>query len=93
MISFLSVFMMVSLYIISKIGKLKNGTTLSLSLAEIVLGASLIAKDIPSLNFLESVIYKYFSLIFVFGITSLVLLVGYFKKKKKGANHPDETME
>ena len=91
MISFLSVLMMVSLYIISKIGKLKNGTTLSLSLAEIVLGASLIAKDIPSLNFLESVIYKYFSLIFVFGITSLVLLVGYFKKK--GANHPDETME
>lgn len=54
---------------------------------------ALIPKDIPSLNFFEAVVYKYFSLILVFGISLLVLLVGYIKRKKKGENLHHEAME
>lgn len=93
MICFLAVFVMVCQYIVSKMGKLSNGSTLAFSLGEIIFGISLIPKDIPSLNFLEAVIYKYFSLILVFGISMVVLLVGYAKRKKKGEELSNDTME
>lgn len=78
MISFLSVAIMIVVTILTKLGKLTNGSALSLSLGELVLGVALIPKNIPSLIFMESVIYKYYSLILIFGISLIVLIVRLF---------------
>jgi len=93
MICFLAVLIMVCLSIVSKMGTLSNGRTLAFSLGEIIFGISLLPKDIPSINFLEAVVYKYFSLILVFGISIIVLLVGYWKRKKKGGKLSNEAVE
>jgi len=93
MIAFISVPFMLAIYICSKIGNLSNGTALSMSLGQIILGTALIPQSIPPLNYLEAHVYKYTSLILIFGISMFVLGFGYFKKKKKGVKFSDESLE
>lgn len=92
-ICFSAVLIMISIYILSKIAKLSNASAVSFSIAQIVFGIALIPPDIPSLNFWEASVYKYFSLILIFGISIFVLIFGYFKKKKKGVRQSNEALE
>ena len=45
---------------------------------------TLIPQNIAQIRFAENVIYKYACLIIVFGMSFVILLLGYFKKNKKG---------
>lgn len=45
---------------------------------------ALIPQNITQLEFLKYKFYKYFALILIFGINFLILLLGYFKKKRYG---------
>ena len=44
---------------------------------------TLIPQNIAQIRFAENVIYKYSCLIIVFGMSFIIMLLGYFKKKKK----------
>ena len=45
---------------------------------------TLIPQNIAQIRFAENVIYKYACLIIVFGMSFVILLLGYLKKNKKG---------
>ena len=45
---------------------------------------TLIPQNIAQIRFAENDIYKYVCLIIVFGMSFVILLLGYLKKNKKG---------
>ena len=45
---------------------------------------TLIPQNIAQIRLAENVIYKYVCLIIVFGMSFVILLLGYLKKNKKG---------
>ena len=59
-----------------------NTITVYLTGASIFL-VSLIPKDIVQIRFAQNVIYKYSTLIIVFGLTLTIMILGYLKKKKQ----------
>lgn len=82
-ISFICVFAMFSIVILPKVLNLKNGKELSSCISFIILIASLIPKNLAQTNFLESVIYKYYTLGLIFVLSFIILILCHFKKKRQ----------
>lgn len=76
--------------ILSYLVKLTNKTTISRKstpsiyiIAIAIFIVTLIPQNIAQIRFAENIIYKYISLIVVFGFSFVILLIGYFKKRRK----------
>ena len=71
-------------YILNKFFKFENKSRLSFPVILIITGGVLLVNKITQIEFLESKILKYFSIILTFGICFVILILGYLKNKKKG---------
>lgn len=81
-ISFLSLTFFYILKIFQKITRIEDSKTLTSSLGLIVLGSSMIFKDIAQLKFIARYYLKYSSIILIFGICFGILVLGKIKYKK-----------
>ena len=79
--SFLSVFTMLLIYIVRKFTKHYNPYIYSFIVMAIVFILTMIPQNLSTLNFLESTVYKYFSIFLIFIYSFIVLLIGFFKEK------------
>lgn len=86
-ISFLSLTFFYILKIFQKITRIEDSKTLTFSLGLIVLGSSLIFKDIAQLKFVARYFLKYITVILIFGICFGVLIWGNIKYKKKNKDN------
>lgn len=82
-ISFLSLTFFYILKIFQKITRIEDSKTLTSSLGLIVLGSSMIFKDIAQLKFIARYYLKYSSIILIFGICFGLLILGKIKYKKR----------
>ena len=71
-------------YILDKLFKYEQKSTISSSIISIALGGVILTNKIVQIEFLENIIFKNFSIILTFGISFIILILGYFKNKKKG---------
>ncbi|MBR3163605.1 MAG: endospore germination permease [Clostridia bacterium] len=69
--------------IYKKITNIKSNKIISYPLTLLVLGLSLLPKDESITSFLEGTVYRYIFLIFSIGISLLILVLAYLKKKAK----------
>lgn len=80
---FVSINMFYILNIMKKITKIYNMKELSYSFAAIIFSVALCVNSIAQVKFLEQVVYKYFTLILVFGLSIIILVFANIKYKKK----------
>ena len=67
--------------VFQKITNIKYSTPIIYSISAIIFGVSIIPQNIAQISFLENALYKYSSLIMVFGISFIILILAYIKKK------------
>ena len=82
--AYLSVILAFALKITNKNIKIQNSNVPSFIIALGIFIVTLIPQNIAQIRFAENVIYKYACLIIVFGMSFVILLLGYLKKNKKG---------
>ena len=70
------------LTIFKKITKIKNPNELTYALSAIVFASSLIPENISNIKYWARVIYKYFNVSLVFGISLIILIIANTKLKK-----------
>lgn len=80
--NYLAITVHFSLVSFKKIANIKYESGMVFCFAGIIYIISLIPKSISDVNFFDGTIYKYVSIIFVFFISTSVLLWAYFKKKR-----------
>ena len=80
--SYLSVIISYVLKIAKKNVTSQKSSSFVFLIAIAIFIVTLIPQNISQIRFAENVIYKYSSLIVVFGLSFLILILGYFKKKK-----------
>ncbi len=78
-LSYLSISLMFIINIFKKLTHVKEPTELSYPLCSIILGITLLIKSPNLLSFLEDVIYKYYLLILVFGISAIIMIIANLK--------------
>ena len=66
-----------------KIAKKNTKTTKNSPMLYILFVVTLIPQNISQIRFAENVIYKYSTIFIVFGLSFVILLLGYLKKKKQ----------
>lgn len=82
LISLLSLFFFFIFQIFKKISKIEDSKVLIWPLGLIILGNCLVFGNLSTLKFLARIIYKYSTLILIFGIAFIVLIVANIKYKK-----------
>ena len=79
-------YLAVVVYFITKINKktfnITNNSILLYIIGFAIFVNAIIFKDYKQIAFLENTLYKYLSLIVVFGLSFIILIIGYFKKIK-----------
>ena len=80
-LSYLSIIIGFAVSIFKKITNIQTGKTISYTIVLILLGASLVYKNIIETRLLDSNWYKNFTLIIVFGLGFSILLLANLKKK------------
>ncbi|MCI8519309.1 MAG: GerAB/ArcD/ProY family transporter [Clostridia bacterium] len=86
--NYLAITMHFSLDVFKRITNIKYERALTFCFSAFLFTIALIPKTISDINLFERTYYKYLSIVFVFGITMVILICAYFKKKnsqKKGA--------
>ena len=87
-LSYLSILLAFILLIFKKITNIQNTSAISNCFLAIVFGIGLLYPNILQSRYIQSTVYKYFMLILVFGISSLILILANIKRvitnKKKG---------
>ena len=84
---YLSIIMHFLLATFKKIIAVKHEINMVYSFSAIIFIISMLPKTTTDINFFESIVYKYSSIIFVFLVSFTILICGYIKKKnelKKG---------
>lgn len=81
-ISFVSICVMFSTIIFQKIATLNKGKPLSACFSGFVFLVAFLPQDMSQVNFLESTVYKYYSIALVFFISFGILILAYFKNKR-----------
>lgn len=82
-LSYLSITFFYILTIFKKLTGIKEEKELSYSLTSIIFALALIPNNTSSMQFIENYVYKYFSLILIFGISMLILFLAYFRSKRQ----------
>ena len=70
-------------YILDKLFKYEEKTKIASSVLGVILGGVIFINKIVQIEFLEKNIFKNFSIILTFGISFIILILGYFKNKRK----------
>ena len=81
--SYLSFVIFIINKIVKKITNVTNEKMISFSTCSILLGLALIPTSISQIHFIENIFYRYFVLIFMFGISLFILLFANIKKRRK----------
>lgn len=68
-------------YILNKLFNFQNKSFTTFPIISIILGFCLIINKINIIKFLESYVFKYFSIVLIFGICFILLLIAYLKYK------------
>lgn len=71
-------------YVLNKMFSFENKSITVFPISSIVLGLCLLITRIDIIRFLQIYIFKYFSIILLFGISFIILILGCIKKKWKG---------
>ena len=71
------------IYIFNKLFNFEDNKQTIYPIISIILGGCLILNKLDLIKLLETSALKYFSIIFIFGISFGILILGYFKNKKK----------
>lgn len=79
------------IYILNKLFKYQDKSKLSFPIISIILGGVILVSKIIKIEYLENIIFKYFSIILTFGISFIILILGYFKNKRKGLKNAQNT--
>ena len=74
-------------YILDKLFHYEEKTKLSFPVISLVIGGTFWIDRIVQLEYLEKNIFKTYSMIITFGVSFIILLLGYFKNKKKGTQN------
>lgn len=82
LISFLGLTFFYILKIFKSLTKIEDSKSLNLPLGLIILGNCLILKNIATIKFFSRFVYKYSTLVLVFGVGLIVLICGNIKYKK-----------
>ena len=91
---YLSIIMHFILASFQRIVPIKHEINMVYSFSAITFIISMLPKTTTDINFFESVVYKYASIIFVFFISFIILICGYIKKKhelSKGESNLEKT--
>ena len=70
-------------YILNKLFNFENKSQIVFPITSILLGFCLLSNKIDIITFLENNIFKYFSIILIFGISFIILILGNLKRKRK----------
>lgn len=81
-ISFLGLTFFYILKIFQKISRIEDARTLTWPLGLIVLGSSLVFRNISTIKFLARWVYKYSALVLIFGVGVVILFLGNIKYRK-----------
>ncbi len=81
------------IYILNKLFNFKNKSKLSFPVVLAILIGVLLIDRIINIEFLENIVLKYFSIFLTFGISFIILILGYFKNKKKGLNNAKKAVK
>ena len=79
------------IYILNKLFKYEEKSQISFSVISIILGGVILVSKIIEIEYIENILLKYFSIILTFGISFIILILGYFKNKKKGLKNAQTT--
>ena len=90
-LNYISILISGIIYILNKLFHYENKVKLSSSVVSIILGGTFLINRMIQTEFLENTIFKYFSIILTFGISFIILILGYFKNKKKGLKNAQIT--
>ena len=82
-VSYLSIVTSFILSIFKKITNIENKSYVSYCFVAILFGISLIYKNVIQIRQMDANLYKYLSLVFTFGITFILLILGNIKHKVK----------
>lgn len=83
MLSFLSISSFLICYIYKKLTKIKDYRCISYSVGGLLFSIALIIENIAIIKYIENVILKYLILVLIFAISLTILILAYFKKKKR----------
>ena len=83
-LSYILILINAIIYILNKLFNYEDMHKLSFSVVLIITGGLLFIDKIVQLRFLEENIFKNFAIILTYGISFIILILGYFKQKKKG---------
>ena len=86
-LSYLSIVVSFAVSIFKKIANMQTGKTISYTFVLILMGTSLIYKNIIETRLLDSNWYKSLTLILVFGLGFSILLLANIKKAVKDKKH------
>ena len=78
------------IYILSKIFNYESKHSLSFSIIPIIIGGVILINNMSKIYYLEYYIFKNFSIILTFGISFIIVILGYFKSKKGLKNVKDK---
>lgn len=90
-ISYVSIVLMIILLIFKKITNIKQTANLSLAFSSFLLFVAMLPLDMADIRFLEDIIYKNISLIFIFVVLFGILIFANIKYKLK--KHKNNNME
>lgn len=88
MISYVSVFVMFSLFILKKLLNLSNPQGLSFCITSFIFILAVIPQNMAKVDFLESTVYKYYTLGVSFFLPFLILILSSIKKKRQDSQKP-----
>lgn len=82
MMSYISICIMFCTIILRKIGNLDSKYILAYPIASLMFIVAILPKGMLEIRFIENYVFKYFTLILLFGISFIILIVANIKHKK-----------
>ena len=79
---YISILIDTIIYLLDKNFNYESKQTLTFSIIPIIIGGVLLTNNYLKIDFLEKIIFKNSSIIITFGISFIILCLGYFQKKK-----------
>lgn len=92
LMSYLSIIIWFTLHALKKVTKIQDTKPMIYCISAIIFIFALIPKNMVEIRFIQNTVFKYFTLILVFGISFFVLLFAYIKHKKKNTKLEKEDL-
>lgn len=80
--SYISIALYFSCYVFKKLTNSKHSRPMIWCFSAILFAITILPRNVTQLKILENTLYRYFTLILVFGISLFIIILAYFKHKK-----------